>query len=266
MKHTVPPGGAGSDTTAIHDDTAGEIAAVTAKATPTTSDFLLIEDAAAANVKKSITIGNLPPTAPTAADVVTALASAASSIDVNGQEVVNAAGFANHAGARTFAVEASGSGNDSSIITINGAASGGIWNGSSSSTFGSVSSHDTRIARAGSTVAKFSATAFIPTALGQGRRRVAHGAGNSSITTTTGLVAITGVTSGGDTKTLPDASTVETGQEIVISDESGSVSGTDTITIDVSGGGTIGGASSKTFTAARFSATVHSDGTNWHVR
>ena len=46
--------------TAIHDDVASEISAVTAKATPTTSDFLLIEDAAASNAKKSITIGDLP--------------------------------------------------------------------------------------------------------------------------------------------------------------------------------------------------------------
>ena len=53
-------GGPGSDTTAIHDDTAGEIAAIAAKATPTTSDFLVIEDAADSNNKKSITIGDLP--------------------------------------------------------------------------------------------------------------------------------------------------------------------------------------------------------------
>ena len=53
-------GGAGTDTTAIHDDTAAEISAITAKATPTGSDFLLIEDAADSNNKKRITIGNLP--------------------------------------------------------------------------------------------------------------------------------------------------------------------------------------------------------------
>lgn len=45
---------------AIHDDVAGEIAAITAKATPTTSDLLLIEDAADSNNKKRITIGDLP--------------------------------------------------------------------------------------------------------------------------------------------------------------------------------------------------------------
>lgn len=40
---------------------ADEIATTTLKATPTTSDFLLIEDAAASNVKKSITISSLVP-------------------------------------------------------------------------------------------------------------------------------------------------------------------------------------------------------------
>lgn len=53
-------GGAGSDTTAIHDNTSSEISAITAKASPTTSDYLIIEDAAAGNAKKSITIGDLP--------------------------------------------------------------------------------------------------------------------------------------------------------------------------------------------------------------
>lgn len=53
-------GGAGSDTTAIHDNVAGEIAAITQKVTPVSGDFLLIEDSAAANAKKYITIGSLP--------------------------------------------------------------------------------------------------------------------------------------------------------------------------------------------------------------
>ena len=54
----------GADGSAIHDDTGSEISAITAKATPTTSDFLVIEDAAAANAKKSITIGDLPAATP----------------------------------------------------------------------------------------------------------------------------------------------------------------------------------------------------------
>ena len=40
---------------------AGEIAAATAKGSPTSADFLLIEDAADGNKKKKITIGTLPP-------------------------------------------------------------------------------------------------------------------------------------------------------------------------------------------------------------
>ena len=54
----------GIDDTAIHDDTAAEISAITAKATPTTADYLLIEDAADSNNKKSITVGDLPAAAP----------------------------------------------------------------------------------------------------------------------------------------------------------------------------------------------------------
>lgn len=53
-------GGAGSDTTAVHVDTANEISSVATKATPVSGDYLLIEDSAAANVKKKITVGSLP--------------------------------------------------------------------------------------------------------------------------------------------------------------------------------------------------------------
>ena len=54
------PGGSGTDNDAIHDNVSAEISVITAKATPTTADFLLIEDAAATNAKKRITIGDLP--------------------------------------------------------------------------------------------------------------------------------------------------------------------------------------------------------------
>jgi len=50
----------GADSTAIHDDTAGEIAAIAEKASPVSADLLIIEDSAAANVKKRVQIGNLP--------------------------------------------------------------------------------------------------------------------------------------------------------------------------------------------------------------
>ena len=52
----------GADGTAIHDNTASEISAITAKGTPITADFLLIEDSADSNNKKRITIGDLPST------------------------------------------------------------------------------------------------------------------------------------------------------------------------------------------------------------
>ena len=51
---------AGADTTAIHVGTASEISAITLKTTPTSSDLLVIEDVAAGNAKKRITIGTLP--------------------------------------------------------------------------------------------------------------------------------------------------------------------------------------------------------------
>ena len=52
-------GGAGTDTTAIHDDTAGEIAAITEKTTPASADMFLIEDSAAGNAKKRLSFTNL---------------------------------------------------------------------------------------------------------------------------------------------------------------------------------------------------------------
>jgi hypothetical protein len=53
-------GGAGTDTTAIHDDTASEISALTEKVSPVGADHILIEDSAAGNVKKRVQITNLP--------------------------------------------------------------------------------------------------------------------------------------------------------------------------------------------------------------
>lgn len=52
-------GGAGTDTTAIHDNTAGEINAVTPKTTPVGADLVLIEDSAASFAKKELSITNL---------------------------------------------------------------------------------------------------------------------------------------------------------------------------------------------------------------
>jgi len=50
----------GADATAIHDNTAGEINAIAVKLSPVANDILLIEDFAAGNAKKKITIGTLP--------------------------------------------------------------------------------------------------------------------------------------------------------------------------------------------------------------
>jgi hypothetical protein len=57
-------GAGGTDADAIHDNVAAEISAIAAKATPTTSDYLVIEDAADSDNKKSITIGDLPAATP----------------------------------------------------------------------------------------------------------------------------------------------------------------------------------------------------------
>ena len=65
----VTPGGPGTDTTAIHDDTAAEISAVALKAAPVSADLLLIEDSAAANAKKRVTVGSLPASGGGLADV-----------------------------------------------------------------------------------------------------------------------------------------------------------------------------------------------------
>jgi hypothetical protein len=62
---------------------AGEIAAIAAKAVPTTSDYILIEDAADTNKKKSITIANLPAVAPAAHDLAGALHNADTITNLN---------------------------------------------------------------------------------------------------------------------------------------------------------------------------------------
>jgi len=55
-------GGSGADANAVHVNVSSEISGVTFKATPTTNDFLLIEDVADGNNKKKITIGDIPAT------------------------------------------------------------------------------------------------------------------------------------------------------------------------------------------------------------
>jgi hypothetical protein len=53
-------GGSGTDANAIHVNASGEINGLTNKPTPTTSDLLVIEDAAALNAKKKVTTAALP--------------------------------------------------------------------------------------------------------------------------------------------------------------------------------------------------------------
>ena len=50
---------AGIDSTAIHDNVAGEISAITAKGTIAYDDLVIIEDSAAANVKKSVKVEDI---------------------------------------------------------------------------------------------------------------------------------------------------------------------------------------------------------------
>ena len=50
----------GADGSAIHDDVSSEISVIASKGTPIAGDFLIIEDSAAGNAKKSVTIGSLP--------------------------------------------------------------------------------------------------------------------------------------------------------------------------------------------------------------
>lgn len=50
----------GKDGTAIHDNVAGEIIAITEKVTPVSADVIIIEDSADSNNKKRVQIGNLP--------------------------------------------------------------------------------------------------------------------------------------------------------------------------------------------------------------
>lgn len=52
--------GGATDTDAIHDNVAAEISAIAEKVTPVDADLVIIEDSAAANVKKKVQVGNLP--------------------------------------------------------------------------------------------------------------------------------------------------------------------------------------------------------------
>jgi len=61
IKYATTPNG-GVDAQAIHDNEAAEITAIAEKTTPAPADVLIIEDSAAADVKKKLQIANLPVT------------------------------------------------------------------------------------------------------------------------------------------------------------------------------------------------------------
>lgn len=73
---TESAGVAGFDTTAIHTDASGEIAALTTKADPVDGDLLVIEDSEATNAKKKMTLGNLSALLATIGDNVAAASAA----------------------------------------------------------------------------------------------------------------------------------------------------------------------------------------------
>lgn len=91
-------GTGGIDSTAIHDNVAAEISAVTEKETPVAADLVLIEDSEASNAKKRVQLTNLPGigTGSTAAEFVTTAAHASLSAEV---VIPGLAGSADIAGA-----------------------------------------------------------------------------------------------------------------------------------------------------------------------
>jgi hypothetical protein len=60
LVNSIPQGGSGEDTDAIHDDISGEINAIANKGTPVSGDKLIIEDSADGYAKKSVNVGDLP--------------------------------------------------------------------------------------------------------------------------------------------------------------------------------------------------------------
>lgn len=56
IQQTLDATGAGTDTTAIHDDEDGEIDAIASKATPLNADLMIIEDSAVSFAKKKCTL------------------------------------------------------------------------------------------------------------------------------------------------------------------------------------------------------------------
>lgn len=99
---TIEGGGAGSDTTAIHSDTANEISGITEKTTLTGNDLFIIEDSAAAGVKKKVKQSNLGAGgAPTDAEYVTTASNGTLSAEVAIPGLAGSADILGAAGAGT---------------------------------------------------------------------------------------------------------------------------------------------------------------------
>lgn len=107
-----------NDANAIHDNVSGEIAAVTEKASPTSSDLLLIEDAAASNAKKRTTIANLPGCAMACATSRTNFTPTAATVDGNFTGIDNKLGVINTATTNQTKIVA----NSESVIVDNDSA------------------------------------------------------------------------------------------------------------------------------------------------
>lgn len=69
---SVPVSSAGGDTTAIHDDTPNEISGIVDKPVLALTDLMLVEDSAAAGVKKKATVGAIPDATGSAKGMATA--------------------------------------------------------------------------------------------------------------------------------------------------------------------------------------------------
>lgn len=97
-------------------------------------------------------------------------------------------------------------------------------------------------------------------------RRVTVDDANYTILATDKVVAQIGTMSGARTFSLPAASTVQAGAEIIVIDESGSVNGTNKITVQRNGTDTIDGATSIDINTTYGALKLICDGTNsWKV-
>ena len=116
---------------AIHPDISSQISGITSKGTPTNSDYLIIEDAADSNNKKSITIGSLPSgggSGQTIYDAIVApsggdYTSVKSAVDAGHQAIFVRSG--NYSEAATISLPSTGiviDGEENSIISLSGGA------------------------------------------------------------------------------------------------------------------------------------------------